>query len=92
MTYAVQQSLLGSLRSGPYTQVDLLCIISASGLKMPFVEMCGFPSSGKTTRAKELEAYLCREKGLNSRIISETEFGLNKNDIYAGKSVVSYTF
>ena len=55
---------------------------------MPFVEMCGLPSSGKSTRAKELEAYLCREKGLNSRIISETEFGLNKNDIYAGKSVV----
>lgn len=54
---------------------------------MPFVAMCGFPSSGKSTRAKELESYLGREKGVNTRIIAESDFGLDKNVIYAGKSV-----
>ena len=54
---------------------------------MPFVAICGFPSSGKSTRAKELESYLCKEKGVNSRIIADCDFGLDKNVIYAGKSV-----
>lgn len=45
--------------------------------------MSGFPSSGKSTRAKELELYLCKEKGVNARIIAESDFGLDKNVIYA---------
>ena len=55
--------------------------------KMPFVAICGFPSSGKSTRARELESYLCKEKGVNTRIIADCDFGLDKNVIYAGKSV-----
>jgi len=54
---------------------------------MPFVAICGFPSSGKSTRARELESYLCKEKGVNTRIIADCDFGLDKNVIYAGKSV-----
>ncbi len=51
---------------------------------MPFVVMCGLPSSGKTSRAHELKAYLNDQKGVNVNIISDHGLDVNKNDVYAG--------
>ena len=52
---------------------------------MPFVVMCGCPSSGKTTRALQLKTYLNSNTKLEVQIISDGDFGIDKNDVYAGK-------
>ena len=40
--------------------------------------MVGIPCSGKSTRAKELAAYLHNEKGMEVQIVNEEGLGLNK--------------
>lgn len=50
---------------------------------MPFVLMCGLPSSGKTTRAKILEEYLIKEHETKVIIVSDKEhLNLDKNEVY----------
>jgi tRNA uridine 5-carbamoylmethylation protein Kti12 len=50
---------------------------------MPLIIMCGTPSSGKTTRAKELEIFFTKE-GYNVEVISEESMKINKQKGYGG--------
>lgn len=50
---------------------------------MPFVIMCGFPSSGKTKRARALEEYLIKEHKSNVIVVSDQDhLNMNKNEVY----------
>lgn len=49
---------------------------------MPFVLMCGTPSSGKTTLAKELEKYLVEEHDSKVIIINDELQNVDKNEVY----------
>ncbi|XP_064596493.1 protein KTI12 homolog [Liolophura sinensis] len=50
---------------------------------MPLVIMCGYPSSGKTTRCEELANFFREEMKKNVEIVSDQNIGLNKNDVYS---------
>uniref|UniRef100_A0A8C5M780 Protein KTI12 homolog n=1 Tax=Leptobrachium leishanense TaxID=445787 RepID=A0A8C5M780_9ANUR len=51
-------------------------------LSMPLVIMCGFPCSGKSRRAKELQEYL-EKSGRKVHIIGDHVLELDKNAVYA---------
>lgn len=51
---------------------------------MPFVMMCGLPSSGKTYYANKLAEFL-RSLNKNVVIVNENPFIKNKNLVYLGK-------
>jgi protein KTI12 len=50
--------------------------------KMPLIIICGIPSSGKTTRAKELEKYFREECGKVTHLINEEYLLINKAEGY----------
>lgn len=49
---------------------------------MPLIIMWGIPSSGKTTRAKEIKKYLEEEHKKDVILLNEEELGFNKNEYY----------
>ncbi|KAM4748944.1 protein KTI12 homolog [Rhinophrynus dorsalis] len=49
---------------------------------MPLVVLCGFPCSGKSSRALELQEYLI-QSGKKVFIIGDEALGVNRNDVYA---------
>jgi len=51
---------------------------------MPLVVFCGIPSSGKTTRALELKAYLEEKHKRNVIILNEENLNLVKKEAYKG--------
>ena len=53
---------------------------------MPFIILCGFPSSGKTSRSLELKEYFGNTRNLRTVIISEHDRGLQRNFLYSGTS------
>ena len=50
---------------------------------MPFIMMCGFPASGKTTRCEQLKEYFSEKHGKVVDVISDETIGLNKNFTYS---------
>jgi tRNA uridine 5-carbamoylmethylation protein Kti12 len=52
---------------------------------MPFVIMCGLPSSGKTYYATLLADYLKNTLNKTVHVINDNMFINNKNEIYIGK-------
>ncbi|KAJ8311503.1 hypothetical protein KUTeg_010858 [Tegillarca granosa] len=50
---------------------------------MPFILMCGFPSSGKTKRTEELKVYFESKLSKTVHIISDDSLKINKNEVYA---------
>lgn len=57
---------------------------------MPLIVMCGIPSCGKTTRAKEIEAFFKNEQK-NVHIISEDTMLIDKQKAYLGmKNILFY--
>lgn len=57
---------------------------------MPLVIMCGFPSSGKTTRCEELAKFFREEMQKDVEIVSDRDIGLSKNDIYSGTATTTH--
>ena len=51
---------------------------------MPLILICGFPSSGKTTRAIELKQFLEAKHKCDVIHINEENLFLNKIDAYKG--------
>ena len=51
---------------------------------MPFVLVCGFPSSGKSKRTEDLRDYLSENTGRIIHVISDHTLGFDKNKVYAG--------
>jgi len=51
---------------------------------MPFIILCGFPCSGKTSRSLKLKEYFENEKNLRTITISEHDRGLQRNLLYSG--------
>ncbi|XP_071139341.1 protein KTI12 homolog [Mytilus edulis] len=47
---------------------------------MPFVLICGFPSSGKSTRAQQLKEHF---KAKTVNVISDHSIGVDRNSVYA---------
>ena len=54
---------------------------------MPFILICGFPSSGKSKRAEELKNYLEQEHKKSVTVISDHNTGVNRNEVYEGTSL-----
>lgn len=56
---------------------------------MPLIIVTGYPSSGKTTRSKQLKRYLENELGKSTRLLSEEDImsqcNTNKNAASMGK-------
>lgn len=50
---------------------------------MPFVLMCGFPSSGKSSRVEKLKQFLTEEKQATVNVITDQDFEIDKNAVYA---------
>lgn len=50
---------------------------------MPLVIICGYPCSGKSTRALQLKNYLNESKNASVTVISENDSKYDKNEIYA---------
>ena len=59
---------------------------------MPLVLICGFPSSGKTTRATELKEHLEDKCKKVVNIISDHSLGVNRTNVYEGREVSDLTF
>ena len=57
---------------------------------MPFVLICGYPSSGKTKRSEELASYLRDKLDKTVHIISDHTLNIDKNDIYAGTCSIRF--
>ena len=51
---------------------------------MPFVMMCGLPSSGKTYYAKILSDYIKETLNKNVIIVEDSSFLTDKNSVYMG--------
>lgn len=75
-----------------------ICIIVLFGkfalihdLKMPLILMVGFPSSGKTTRAREIQKYFTENQQRNVVLISDNEIisqmNMDKNVLFLGKYI-----
>ena len=52
---------------------------------MPHIVMCGCPCSGKTTRTKQLNTYLSSNTNMDVKVIADSDFVADKNEVYAGK-------
>ena len=50
---------------------------------MPFIIMCGYPASGKTTRCSELKAYFTEKHGKTVEVINDDSLELDKNTVYS---------
>ncbi len=50
---------------------------------MPLIVICGVPSSGKTTRAKEIEQWL-KNEGHNTLLVNEESLLIDKQVAYQG--------
>ena len=50
---------------------------------MPFVVMCGLPSSGKTTRCSQLKHFMEEKMGKTVHIVGDDTFEVKKNEVYA---------
>ena len=50
---------------------------------MPFIIMCGYPASGKTTRCNELKEYFTQKQGKGVEVINDDILELNKNTVYS---------
>jgi len=59
---------------------------------MPLVLMVGIPSSGKTTRALELEQYFKEEHKQNVVVINEEFLKMDKNQSYKSKKMAKSVF
>lgn len=53
---------------------------------MPFVMLCGLPSSGKTARCNKLAKYLKDTENCNVHVVNDNMFGKDKNKIYSGEA------
>lgn len=53
---------------------------------MPFVMMCGLPSSGKTYYTSILSDYFKNKLNKNVLVINESSFISDKNSVYLGKT------
>ncbi|XP_028393500.1 protein KTI12 homolog [Dendronephthya gigantea] len=53
---------------------------------MPFIIMCGYPASGKTTRCNELKQYFTQKHGKGVEVISDDMLELNKNTVYSSSA------
>lgn len=53
---------------------------------MPLVVMCGFPSSGKTTRVTELKAFMEEVKQIKTTVVSDHKSDVEKNHVYSGRN------
>ena len=51
---------------------------------MPLILICGYPSSGKTTRATELKSFLETEFKHDVIIINEENLEIDKMEAYKG--------
>lgn len=56
--------------------------------------MVGFPSSGKTTRAREIQKYFTENQQRNVILISDNEIisqmNMDKNVLFLGKYILSF--
>ena len=59
---------------------------------MPFVLMCGFPSSGKSTRAEQLRQHITETTKRTVLIVGDETIGIDKNDVYAGSILFQHNF
>ena len=50
---------------------------------MPFVLICGFPCSKKTTRAKEIKEFLEQKHSQNVEIVSDQSMDVQRNTVYS---------
>jgi len=48
--------------------------------------MCGFPSSGKTTRVTELKAFMEEVKQIKTTVVSDHKSDVEKNHVYSGRN------
>jgi len=55
---------------------------------MPFIIMCGLPSSGKTTRTNELKKYFEDNQSKRTIIVSDHRHDVDKNDVYLGSDII----
>ncbi|XP_046859441.1 protein KTI12 homolog isoform X2 [Xenia sp. Carnegie-2017] len=53
---------------------------------MPFIMMCGFPASGKTTRCHDLEKYFSLKRGRVVKVVNDDLLELDKNLVYSSSS------
>ena len=51
---------------------------------MPLLVLCGYPCSGKSTRAEQIKKYFETERQIKSLIISEHNRDLHRNELYNG--------
>ena len=61
-------------------------VISCCNLSigMPFIILCGYPCSGKTSRSLELKDYFENTKRRRTVIVTEHNRGLQRNSLYSG--------
>lgn len=61
---------------------------------MPLILIVGLPSSGKTTRAREIQKYFTEQLHKEVILISDNEIisqmNIDKNDLFLGKSILNY--
>ncbi|KAK0151694.1 Protein KTI12 [Merluccius polli] len=50
---------------------------------MPLIVMCGFPSSGKTTRANEIKEYFEKSTDKRVHVVGDATMCVDKNTVYA---------
>lgn len=53
-------------------------------LVMPFVLVCGYPSSGKSKRTEDIRNYLSEKTERLVHVISDHTLKFDKNKVYAG--------
>ncbi len=53
---------------------------------MPCVLLCGFPCSGKTTRANQLKTFLIETSGKVVHVINDDDLKIDKNQVYSGEN------
>ena len=50
---------------------------------MPFIIMCGYPASGKTTRCNELTEYFVQKHDKRVEVVCDDMLELDKNIVYS---------
>ena len=50
---------------------------------MPFIIICGYPASGKTTRCSELQEYFTQKHGKGVEVINDDMLEFDKNTVYS---------
>ncbi|ELU04578.1 hypothetical protein CAPTEDRAFT_178515 [Capitella teleta] len=54
---------------------------------MPFVLMCGFPSSGKSTRCRELKRIIEDREKVNVHVFGDADLSIGKNETFADSRI-----